>query len=29
VLTPARMERIDAELSREYERFRRNVSWSG
>ncbi|MFG1870587.1 M48 family metalloprotease [Micromonospora arborensis] len=29
VLTPARMERIDAELAREYERFRRTVAWSG
>ena len=29
VLTPARMERIDAELTREYERFRRTVAWSG
>ncbi|MGW3606221.1 M48 family metalloprotease [Micromonospora sp. NPDC005161] len=28
VLTEARMERIDAELAREYERFRRTVSWS-
>ncbi|MEU1587627.1 M48 family metallopeptidase [Micromonospora sp. NPDC005710] len=29
VLTEARMERIDAELAREYERFRRTVAWSG
>ncbi|WLS48388.1 M48 family metalloprotease [Micromonospora profundi] len=28
VLTEARMERIDAELTKEYERFRRTVSWS-
>ncbi|MEU5914336.1 M48 family metallopeptidase [Micromonospora sp. NPDC047527] len=28
VLTEARMERIDAELAKEYERFRRTVSWS-
>ncbi|MEU7678331.1 M48 family metallopeptidase [Micromonospora taraxaci] len=28
VLTEARMEQIDAELAREYERFRRTVSWS-
>ncbi|MGC4847709.1 M48 family metallopeptidase [Micromonospora sp. DT15] len=29
VLTEARMERIDAELAKEYDRFRRTVSWSG
>ncbi|WP_238425369.1 M48 family metallopeptidase [Micromonospora parastrephiae] len=29
VLTSARLERIDAELAREYERFRRTVAWSG
>ncbi|WBB67121.1 M48 family metallopeptidase [Micromonospora sp. WMMD812] len=29
VLTEERMSRIDAELSREYERFRRDLSWSG
>ncbi|WP_112637959.1 M48 family metallopeptidase [Micromonospora saelicesensis] len=29
VLTEARMERIDAELGKEYDRFRRTVSWSG
>ncbi|MFC8301553.1 M48 family metalloprotease [Micromonospora orduensis] len=29
VLTEARAERIDAELAREYERFRRTVEWSG
>ncbi|MFC5922410.1 M48 family metallopeptidase [Micromonospora vulcania] len=29
VLTPARMERIDDELTREYARFRRTVEWSG
>lgn len=29
VLTPARMERIDAELAGEYARFRRTVAWSG
>ncbi|GLZ60089.1 M48 family metallopeptidase [Micromonospora sp. NBRC 107095] len=28
-LSEARMERIDAELGREYDRFRRTVSWSG
>lgn len=28
VLTDARMERIDAELTRDYERVRRNMSWS-
>lgn len=27
-LAEARMEQIDAELAREYERFRRTVSWS-
>ncbi|WP_371409505.1 M48 family metalloprotease [Micromonospora zamorensis] len=29
VLTPGRMERIDAELAREYDRFRRAVAWAG
>ncbi|MGC4771649.1 M48 family metallopeptidase [Micromonospora sp. DT44] len=29
VLTPARLERIDAELAGEYARFRRTVEWSG
>ncbi|MGC4814727.1 M48 family metallopeptidase [Micromonospora sp. DT228] len=29
VLTEARMERIDAELAKEYERFRRSVVWAG
>ncbi|MEW1590056.1 M48 family metallopeptidase [Micromonospora vinacea] len=29
VLSEARMERIDAELGKEYDRFRRTVSWSG
>ncbi|MEU0550116.1 hypothetical protein [Micromonospora sp. NPDC005979] len=29
VLTPARLERIDAELTAEYKRFRRTVEWSG
>jgi heat shock protein HtpX len=28
-LTDERMARIDAELAREYERVRREVSWSG
>ncbi|MET7709271.1 hypothetical protein [Micromonospora sp. NPDC005413] len=28
VLTETRMERIDAELAKEYEGFRRTVSWS-
>lgn len=29
VLTPDRLERIDAELAGEYARFRRTVAWSG
>ena len=29
VLTPARLELIDAELAAEYKRFRRTVEWSG
>ncbi|MEU8181729.1 M48 family metalloprotease [Micromonospora sp. NPDC049047] len=29
VLTPGRMERIDAELARDYDRFRRTVTWAG
>ena len=29
VLDEERSARIDAELAREYERVRRNISWSG